>query len=156
MADDNKVEVKFGAQTSEIEAGSKKAADAVKGATDQMKGSLDSVQNQVKTFHADVKSGFEGITASIAKAQAAFVAIGAVLAGGKLFKGAIDTYVELNSEVKKVANQLGVTIPIAHAFVVAHNRIGITTETVSNTLRMFVKNLIPLIEGFLRFGRCVF
>ena len=152
MADDNKVEVKFGAQTSEIEAGSKKAADAVKGATDQMKGSFDGTKSAIAGFHTDVKGHFESITATIQKFQTAFLAIGATLAGGAMFKGAVDEYVKMNSEAKKLSVVMGLNIGDAQALLKTFNRFGVEGDTVTRSMMIMVRQLKSNEEGFNRNG----
>ena len=150
MADDNKVEVKFGAQTSEIEAGSKKASDAVKGATDQMKASFDGMKSSITSFHSDVTGHFESLTATITKFSNAFIAIGAVLAGGAMFKSAIDEFVNMNSEAKKLSVIMNSSIGDAQAFLESYKRVGVEGENVTRSMMKMVMTLRTNEDAFKR------
>ena len=148
MADDNTVEVKFGAQTAEIESGSKKASDAVKQSMDQMKSSMDSMKSNVASFQSEITSHFNTITDTIQKVQTAFVAMAAVFAGGALFKGVVDEFVNLNSEAKNLSTVMGSTIQDAQAFAVTFNKFGVSTETVTSMMMRMTRQLKSNEDGF--------
>lgn len=155
MAADNEVQVKFGAQTQEIEAGAKKAADSVKGATDQMKGSFTELKNSVNAFHSDFTSTLSSLTGTLSKLGGAIVAIGALMAGGALFKGVVDEYVKMNSEAKKLGTIMGTNVTDAQALLESFKRVGVEGDTVTRALMIMVRQLKSNEEGFVRNGVAV-
>lgn len=135
MAEEGKeVQVIFGANIKALLSGMKEAAEAVKGQTEVMKGSVE------KLHH-----GFEGLLKGIG-------AIGAILAGGAMFKKAIDATVHWNVDVMKLAKTLGITTQEASYLNVALHSIGVSSDTYQNAVKMMIRQINTGGEGFKKLG----
>lgn len=91
MAEDTSANVKIGAEIEGLKKGLTEAQNAVKNASSQINNSFATMQGAFTKFNA------------------ALIAVGAGLAGGAFFKGAIDSAVSLQIETSKLARQMGIT-----------------------------------------------
>ncbi|MGD0709374.1 MAG: phage tail tape measure protein, partial [Anaerolineaceae bacterium] len=103
-------------------------------ATGQMKDGLDQLGDSSSNNFSQVLSG-------VSELKAAFVGLAAAVGAGAFLKGAVDQYVDMNLESKKLANQMGISVQAAAALNNAYERMGVSSETVSQALRMLERNL---------------
>jgi hypothetical protein len=107
---DNSVEVKIGGDASEAQNAMAQAASAIKNSVGDMTGSLGALGE-----------AFEAI-------KAPFLVLSAVLAGGAMFKEAINETVAYSGEVRKLTNIFGMTAENASKLAVELKLVGISTE----------------------------
>jgi hypothetical protein len=107
MSDDKRVDVEFGAKIAGLVAGAREAAAVVKESTTEM------------------KEHGEGLTRVFEAVQAHWAALLAVVAGGALFKEAIESTVEWTSEVVMLSKRLGITTEDASGLAVALQHVGV-------------------------------
>jgi hypothetical protein len=110
MADDQ-VQVKFGAETSGMQAGVKQVADGVRNFSEQAKGQI------------------AGVTATFGKLQEMMIGVAAIVAGGALFKDMVRATLEATGEVTKLQKSFGLTLEQANVTRTSLNMLGISTET---------------------------
>jgi hypothetical protein len=145
MADDNVAQVFIKAEVADAKAQLDYMASSTSKTLNGLQGSFEKmgsgVSSAVKDMHSSVSGHLDALTATIGKVQGAFLAIGAVLAGGAIFKSCIDEFVKLNTEAKKLSGVLGSSVAEAGAFIEAYRRVGVSSDTVSQALKMLEKNL---------------
>jgi hypothetical protein len=160
---DKLVQVQFGATTGAMQAGCDEAVMVSRATANQITESFQRMQMQVAAsmtkVQAEVKSGFAGVntamgsvTGAIGKVQGAFIAITAVLAGGSAFKHAVSQTMEWTGEAIKLSRQLGVTTERASVLVVASERLGVSQEQISGSLKGLVRNLKSNEAGLNQMG----
>jgi len=159
MADENQVTGKIVVETQEAQAalaqfvaalqqttaqmnqGFKAMENSTKQSSQQMQESMKSagkgITDAVKDMHGQVKGSIESVIATVTKIGTAFVAVGAVLAGGAMFKSLIQDTVDYVSEAKKLSQTLGVNINDAAAYNQAYKRVGITHNELEGVLKRF-------------------
>lgn len=125
MADESNstISVTLRAVISELIGPMKQAGEAVQASTQQMTSSFEKLGH---TFESLVK-GFGAITA--------------VLAGGAMFKHAVDDAVKWNSEVGKMASRLGVTTGEASVLKVALHSLGLEQDVYIGAATKLVRQL---------------
>ena len=134
MGDNSQVTVQIVASISGLLDGLKSAVGAVESSTGQM------------------KDHFEKLNKTVEGVKNAFMAATAVLAGGKMFKDAIDSTVSWNGEVAKMSKSLGMTTESASVLGVALNSLGISTDTYTNAALILSRQLAKGGEAFANFG----
>jgi hypothetical protein len=166
MADDSRIDVQIKATADELQAGFDQAKSTVSDATGQMKADLDKlgqgssgatsqIADSFKEMHGQITSQISQITAAISGLGEAFIGIGALLGGGALFKGVVDSYVEMNLEAKKLSMQMGISVGEAGALIEAYKRVGVSSDTVSQALRMLERNIKTNGDAVVDMGRQV-
>lgn len=135
MSGDNKVQVEFGASTEGVEKGSTTAAQAIEGAVERMKSAMGGAGTSVQGMHGQFATAFEGMKTSVTGFLGHFGGIGtavaavtAVLAGGALFKGAVDETMKFAGESAKLARQLGITATEAGVWNIALGDVYLSAE----------------------------
>ena len=88
-----------------------KAEIVVDGDVSPLRQKLRAAGSDLKQFGDEGKSSIEGIGAPLAALQSKFIAIGAVLAGGAVFKQAVSAAAEFTEESLKLGNALGISPP---------------------------------------------
>ena len=151
MADD-RVDVKFGAQTGELKNGVDEAKDAVQSSTKRMSESFKAMSAQItgsmNEVHAAVSGGVERIGAAFEKVNSIFLAATAVLAGGKMFKDAVKETVAMNVEAMKLATTMGITTETASGLISALDHIGVSTEQFTGATKMLGRGLATNEKAF--------
>lgn len=117
------VELKISANASELTAAMRQAANAVRDSAEQM------------------KSHMGGITGAVEGLRGKFIALGAILAGGAIFRGVIDETIKWTSDAVLLSKTLGITTEKASTLNVALDDLNATslgfnvsTETMTGAL----------------------
>lgn len=135
MADNPEpIEVSIIARIKGLLDGLGQATSGVKKATDEIGGSLGGLERMVTNL------------------KAPFLALTALLAGGALFKGAIDETLQWTNEVGTLARTLGITTREASGLAVALDDLGVSSDTYLNASRMMVRQINSGGEGFKKLG----
>lgn len=120
----DEVNVRITGQSSSVDAAMRQAASSVREATAQM------------------RTSFDGITATIGRIQTAFAAIGAVLAGGAIFRDGVKATVDMTRESQLLGRQLGMTATQASVLKLAmgdtyveQSAMAAATRQITTTLR---------------------
>ena len=165
MADD-KVEVQFGAKIDELVSGmqdmsasvqdqlgkindslkemseqSQKNAEAIKVADDSIKASNESVVASFKSFQDEATKAFDRVQAGVSKITGVFEGLAALLGGGALFKGVIDSTTKWNTEVDKLSRTLGINMRDASDLNVALRLVGSDADTYTSALNKLERQL---------------
>lgn len=137
---DDRIDVKVGAQTGELKAGMDQATAKVAQATanmeKQFQGKFANIAASTQKMTGEVTAGIGSIEATVARATGIIGVFMAILGGGAMLKGAVDEYIQFNSEVKKLSTTMGVTMQDAAAFGFAFKRAGVDGDTLTQQLRM--------------------
>lgn len=131
---DNTVEVKFGADASQLKSESDRAALAIENA----------IKNMSKSF--------DGISSVIDKFKDKFAALTAVIAGGALFKSAINETIQYAGEVRGLMNAFGIGSDKASELAVSLKLVGISTEEYIGIAMKFDRQLKNNEGGLNRLG----
>jgi hypothetical protein len=145
MADDE-VQVKFGADISELKSSMDQVSADVKTALDAVAAALDKMADQSKQAAKDVVDSNQAIAGSLSSLQSnvtgifssiagslntlreGFVVLAGVLAGGALFKSSIDAVVDWGSEVGKLSQRLGVSTQSASGLAMSLKIVGMSSD----------------------------
>ena len=172
MADD--VKVKFGATTAELEAGAKKASEAVKGAVDQMKEAFEKTKGSIASFHGNftemasglksdtstIASSFSGLLAPLGSIKTAVLEVVGVLAGvTALFTSSVKDQDEWTRSSLSLARGLGITsqeasvLKVAMEQLAAQNLTGeVSTENLLRAYQMFIQKFSAGSEEVKKWG----
>jgi hypothetical protein len=135
MADESKqIEVSIVASIKGLLSGLQGAGQAVTQSAQGMQSSLNSIQG------------------GIGAVGKAFVGISAILAGGSMFKGAVDATLKWNLEAMKLARTLGITTQEASILNLALGDIFTDSETYTRAVQMMTRQLNSGGEGFKKLG----
>ena len=130
----NDAQIIIGADTSELVAAMKEAQASVSSAIGDMKGSLGGLGDSFKVL------------------QGAMVEVAAVLAGGKLFKEAVDASLEEVAAVKQLIQVMGMTTDEAAKLNIQLGLVGISTEDYTSMAMKLDKQLRTNEQGLNRLG----
>jgi hypothetical protein len=130
MSDDKRIDVEFGAKIAGLVAGAREAAAVVQESTTQMR---EHGERLMKVF--------EGV-------QAGWVAILAVVAGGALFKEAIDSTVEWTTEVVSLSKRLGITTEDASGLAVALHHVGMSADEYGGLVQKLTRQMRTNEQAF--------
>jgi uncharacterized phage infection (PIP) family protein YhgE len=96
-----------------MQAGFRQMTSQSKESTQQIKADVEKMSSgiisSIKDMHGQISGVMGQITSTITGLGGAFAGIAALLGGGSLFKGMVDSYVELNLEAKKLSQQMGIS-----------------------------------------------
>lgn len=95
----------------------------------------------VKAGAGQMGGAFAGLGEMVKQAAVPFAAFAALLAGGAMFKSAIDETRSWTAEVKKLAGALGITTVEASGLAKALNKLGIDSETYLGAVRRLEMSL---------------
>lgn len=127
--------------TSQMNQGFKQAADQTKQSTQQMQDSMKTaskgITDSIKDMHGQVTGSINSMISTVTKIGTAFVALGAILAGGKIFKDLIQDTMDFVSEAKKLSMTMGISINDAAAYNQAYKRVGINHSELEGVLKRF-------------------
>ena len=99
-----------------------------------------------------VRTQWAMVGASFSKLNGIMLGITAALAGGALFKGAIDSSNKLASENLKLSRALGITLEKASGVHAAMHKLGIETDTVVTASQKMVRQLKAHEDSFNKIG----
>ena len=141
------VVVKFGADATGLQQGTAQAAQAVESATGKMNGAFGQLKDLISGQSQSVVSSFGAIGDAIGKLGGAFASAGALLAGGAVFKGAIQAASDEAGEVKKLMNSLGMTSDAASKMKIALELVGMSEQDYVGIAMKFDRQLKSNEEG---------
>ncbi|MDB4882388.1 MAG: hypothetical protein JWL95_1154 [Gemmatimonadetes bacterium] len=134
MSDDRRVDVTFGAKIAGLVAGAREAAAVVKESTLQMK-----------------ESG-EGVVGVFALVQKHWAMLLGVIAGGALFKEAIQSTVEWTSEIVMLSKRLGITTEEASGLAVALHHVGVGADEYGGLVSKLTRQMRTNEQAFETLG----
>lgn len=144
--------VRFGAETSDLESGSKRAADAIKQSAGNMDNAFSDLAAKLTGSTEGMKTGLEGLGSVIEGVAGAFTGMAAILAGGAIFAEGIKAASDEAAEVKKLMNSLGMTSEEASKLKIALELVGISAEEYVGIAMKFDRQLRTNEEGLNRLG----
>lgn len=135
----DKITIEFTAAITQLQTGIAQATQAVHNSGQQISSSSQHVTNSINNMHAQIgnamtasvskiSSGYSAIQGAFAKVQSAALGIGAVLAGGAMFAGAISNAMEFAAENRRLAVTLGISAEAATTLNIALKEIGMTSD----------------------------
>ena len=134
MAEDNSIEVKFKAVIGDFLSKLSNASDATKEHTEKMTGSFEVLGR-----------GMEGCMKTLG-------ALGAILAGGAMFKEAIKETVAWTGEVMKLSRSLGINTEAASGMAVALHHLGVPVEDFASANNKLTRQMRTNEEAFGKLG----
>jgi len=109
--------------------------------TSELVAALKGAQAAVSSSVAEMKSSLGGLGGAFEALSGAFLGITAVLAGGKMFKDAINASLEFTAQVKGIAKVMGVTTEEASVMNVALKLIGKTSDDLTGASMKLLKQI---------------
>lgn len=101
---------------------------------------------------SEMSGAFNPLAAGISKFSGAIAGLGALLAGGTMFKASISAANEWNGKVVQVAKAMGTTTERASVMSVALDHLGISSDTVAKASLAMTRNLANNEEAFTALG----
>lgn len=95
---------------------------------------IDRVSKPIKDMTDDVSSSFGKITSIVGNITQAFVGLEALLKGGSLFSGAVNSANEFSSSTMMLARNMGVSTQEATGFALAFKNIGVDTDQLTTVM----------------------
>jgi hypothetical protein len=92
------------------------------------------------------------LTTGLGAFQGALAAVGAVLAGGAMFKASISAANDWNSQVGSIAKSMGISAEQASVMAVALDHLGLSSETVAAASMAMTRQLAKNEEAFTALG----
>lgn len=102
---------------------------------------MDKAAAAVKEGIAKIKGHFDGLAKPFEKLNASFVAIGAVLAGGAIFRESVEATRKFSEEAVKLSLQFGITATEASALNIALGDIQTTAEAYGTSATMLTRQI---------------
>ncbi len=99
-----------------------------------------------------INHSIEGIGKGFEKLMSTMGALGGILAGGAMFKEAIDKTLEWNGEVMKLSRTLGITSEDASGLAVALHHVGVGGDTFTGIAMKMTKQMRANGEAFDKLG----
>ena len=99
-----------------------------------------------------ISGHIEGIGKGFDKLMATMGVLGGILAGGAMFKEAMDKTLEWNGEVIKLSRTLGITTEAASGLAVALHHVGVSGDTYTATAMKMTKQMRSNEEAFDKLG----
>ena len=109
--------------------------------TSELVAALKGAQAAVSSSVAEMKESLGGLGESFEMLSGAFMGITAVLAGGKIFKEAINSSMEFVAQVKSISKVMGVTTEAASEMNVALKLVGLTSEDLTSASMKLLKQI---------------
>jgi len=122
----------------QMQSQSQQSSQQIKSDVDKMS---TGIVSSIKDMHGQVTGAFSSLTATIGKIGTVFLGLGAIFAGGAIFKGAVDTFVNMNMQAKQMAVTMGMTIPNASALLESFKRVGIEGESATGMMVRMTRQL---------------
>jgi len=116
------------------------------------KKAIDDVSKAYAEAAAKMGGSFATLSSGVGAFSTAIATLGAVLAGGALFKGSIAAANDWNSQVVKIAKAMGTTTEQASGMAVALNHLGIESDLVGKASLAMSRNLGNNEEAFTALG----
>ena len=109
--------------------------------TSELVAALKGAQAAVTSSVAEMKSSLGGLGESFSMLSGAFLGITAVLAGGKMFKEAINSTLEFTKEAKSISKIMGVTTEAASEMNIALKLIGKSADDLTSASMKLLKQI---------------
>jgi len=150
---------RFGADTSNLESGAKRASDAIKQSTEQSKAAFGSahgvvdghVQGILGSFghlQEGMKGGVEGIAGAFEGLSGVIGTFTGILAGGAIFAESVHAIVEEGAEVRKLMNTFGMASDKALDLNMSLKLVGMSSDEYSG-MAMKLDRQLKMNEGSL-------
>lgn len=156
---DETVKVVLSADIQGLIQGLSQAATAVQSASTNMQASLagvekagQSLSSGIQTATSKMSGAFGSLEGIVSKIKGPFIALGALLGGGAIFKGAIQATISWNGEAMKMAKTLGITTEQASILNLALGDIYSSSETYLAAANKMVMGINSGGEGFKKLG----
>ncbi len=124
----------------------------ITGNADGLDAAFRSAENSVKKGFAAMRGHFDSFSGVVGKFNAGLLAIGAVLAGGKLFKEGIDETVNFTKEAQALGKQFGITASEASILKTALGDVFVEQETIAAAGNKITQTLVKNEEAFTNLG----
>jgi hypothetical protein len=145
---DNKVEVQFGATTAELEKAAGVASKAVSDAMNTMRDRMVGVGDAAKVMHLNaagaldgMRSATEPVTAAFGSLNGAVAAVTAILAGGAVFRSAVNETLKLGSEAKMLAGAFAITATEASVLNIALGDVFLSSDQAAGAASGMARNI---------------
>lgn len=152
MADENNIEVKFGATTDGLESGARVASGAVAAATVEMKSAFASLTDTVVASQATISGAMDGISAGFGKFNVMVMGLTAALAGGGAIKEFVKDAVKLTAESVSMGKAMGISATEASYLKAALADVGLSTETALTAANKITLALVKNEGAFKNLG----
>lgn len=153
---DNETKVVIGADTGQLASGMKQAETVVDTSAAHIQASVQKmstdIMGSVGRMQAQLKSHFEMVGSTIHAVTGVIAAVSAIVAGGKMFKEAIDETIKWTGEAVKLSKQFGITTEQASILNVALAGTRNTTETASAASSMLTRTMRTNEDAFKKLG----
>lgn len=163
LPQENEVQVRVSAETSalkpgmdasaqEVERASERMRQSVSGLKDAISGHMTTMTTTVKAANDDMASGMSSLAGIFGKVGGAIAAIGAVLAGGALFRAGVEESKKLTGEANALAKAWGISTTEASALNVALGDIYSSSEAAIGASQMLGRQLRTNEDGLNAMG----
>jgi len=106
----------------------------------------------VKSATSEMTGSLKGLEQMVTNLKAPFIALGAVLAGGAMFKSAISATVDWTMEINKLSKVLNTSVQDASTWAVALHSLGVSNDTMEGTVARLQGRLASGGAAFERWG----
>jgi hypothetical protein len=106
----------------------------------------------IDSFSAGVKSSIEGLASPFKKLNEAIVAIGAIAAGGYIFKSFIDATVDATLETMKLSKAMGISMDAASVWRTELKTVGLPVEEFTDLVMKLDRQVRTNSETFQKAG----
>lgn len=166
MTDTNRIEVEFGARTSELDAAAQKAAKDVQGfqqgaqqgaaglagAWSKLGSAFSGVADASGRAAQSMKGHWDGVGSAFGAVQGKLLLLSGIVAGGAFFKSAIADTVKMTGEQLMLAKRLGITGTEASTLHTALGDIGSDAETYTGAFDKFARQIKSNEDGLQAMG----
>lgn len=166
MTDTNRIEVEFGARTSELDAAAQKAAKDVQGfqhgaqqgaaglagAWSKLGSVFSGVADASGQAAQSMKGHWDGVGSAFGAVQGKLLLLSGIVAGGAFFKSAIADTVKMTGEQLMLAKRLGITGTEASTLHTALGDIGSDAETYTGAFDKFARQIKSNEDGLQAMG----
>ncbi|MDP3139344.1 MAG: hypothetical protein Q8N17_23785, partial [Burkholderiaceae bacterium] len=129
-----------------------KAELVVDGDVSPLRQKLREAGRDLKQFGDEGKSSVERIGGPLAALQSKFIAVGAVLAGGAVFRQAVSEAAAFTEESIKLGNALGISATEASTFVAALADIDVSQQEFTTSAKGLLKEVKNNEDGLQAMG----
>lgn len=162
MAQENDIQVRISAETSDLKPGMEGAASDVErssermrqsiaGLKDAVQGHMATISNQVKAANDDIGGGLSGMAGMFGKVGALIGTAFAALAGGKMAQMASET-ADYTEEAMKLGRAMGTTATQAGIWMEVAKELGSSTGEVEGAAKGLTRQLKENEDGLNRLG----
>ncbi|UCV32029.1 hypothetical protein KI608_18015 [Ferribacterium limneticum] len=162
MAQENEIQVRISAETSDLKPGMESAASDVERSSDRMKQSIaglkdavsshmSTISNHVKAANDDIGGGLSGMAGMFGKVGGLIGTAFAAIAGGKMVQMANET-ADYTEEAQKLGRAMGTTATQASIWMEVAKELGSSTGEVEGAAKGLTRQLKDNEDGLNRLG----